>query len=229
MTRVALRRQDIGRAGDGREFPIPGTKLVTGGRIANYLILAESTMKKSLLILALLPALTAAPALAGALPPAFSLIPATGSTSETETRAYAGLNWHLGGGTTPALVLGAFRTKVKSNGDTSGGNLAFHVNFAGGIKPGKLKLGYLNGKEDFQGEVGVGYDFLKNAPLLGVGVNAPHVSAGVDIYSNPGFVPYFTLHSKGEFDEPNQSGTQCVPDVAGIYSDATCKTLLGPV
>lgn len=178
-------------------------------------------MKKSTPALALLSALTAFPAFAGTV--GYSLIPGTGATSETKTRAYAGLNWSLGGGTTPALVLGVFRTKVKSDGDTSGGNLAFHVNLAGGIKPGKLKLSYLNGKEDIQGEVGVGYDFLKGEPLLGVGINGPHISAGVDAYANPGFVPYFTLHSKGEFDKPSGTSSQCVPDnTTASYSDPDC-------
>ncbi|MGB9130833.1 MAG: hypothetical protein WCB97_14415 [Thiobacillus sp.] len=180
-------------------------------------------MKKSTIALVLVSALTASSAFAGTT--GYSLIPGTGSTSETETRAYAGLNWTLGGGATPALVLGAFRTKVDSDGDTSGGNLAFHLNLAGGVKPGKLKLGYLNGKENIQGEVGIGYDFLKKAPLLGVGLNAPHISAGVDAYANPGFVPYVTLHSKGEFDKPSGTTSQCVPNNStATYSDPNCTT-----
>jgi hypothetical protein len=178
-------------------------------------------MKKSTLAPILLSTLIGAPAFAGVT--GYSLIPATGSTSKTETRAYAGLSWHLGGGATPALVLGVFRTTVKSDGDTSGGNLAFHVNLAGGVKPGKLKLGYLNGKEDFQGEVGVGYDFLKSAALLGLGLNAPYVNAGVDIYGNPGFVPYATLHSQGEFDKPSGTSSQCVPNnMSATYRDPSC-------
>lgn len=178
-------------------------------------------MKKFILALALVSALPASSTFAGTT--GYSLIPGTGATSETKTRAYAGLNWQLGGGATPALVLGVFRAKVKSDGDTAGGNLAFHLNLAGGIKPGKLKLGYINGQEDFQGEVGIGYDFLKNAPLLGVGVNAPHVSAGLDVYANPGFVPHFTLHSKGEFDKPSGTSSQCVPNNStATYSDPNC-------
>lgn len=185
-------------------------------------------MKKSTLAVLLLSALTGSAAFAGGgPPPLYSLIPATGSASKTETRAFVGLNWKLGGGATPALVLGAFRAKVKSDGDTSGGNLAFHINLAGGVKPGKLKLGYLNGKENLQGELGIGYDFLKNAPLLGLGINAPHISAGVDAYTGPGFVPYGTLHTQGKFDKPNQTPAQCILDPVGIYVDTSCTTLFG--
>ena len=178
-------------------------------------------MKKLTLTLLLATALPGSAAFAGTT--GFILIPATGSASKTETRAFVGLNWHLGGGTTPALVLGASRAKVKSDGDTAGGNLAFHLNLAGGIKPGKLKLGYINGKENLQGEVAIGYDFLKNAPLLGLGLNAPYISAGVDAYTNKSFVPYVTVHSRGKFDKPNQTTAQCVAEnSSAIFSDAAC-------
>ena len=152
-------------------------------------------MKKSTLSIFLMSALTGSVAFAGVALP---------SSSKTETKAYAGLNWTLGGGATPALVLGVFQAKVESDGDTQGGNLAFHINLAGGVKPGKLKLGYINGKENLQGEAAIGYDFLKNAPLLGLGLNAPYVNAGVDAYMNPGFVPFGTLHTQGEFDKPRR-------------------------
>jgi len=48
------------------------------------------------------------------------------------------------------------------------------INFLDGIQLGKVKLTYLNGKEDFQGESGIGYDLMNNAFLIPVGVNAPH-------------------------------------------------------
>lgn len=174
-------------------------------------------MKKSALVV-LLCMFTATYAFAGTT--GYSLIAGTGSAEKTDTRAYAGLNWTLGGGATPALVLGVFDVKVKANGDTTGGNLAFHINLTGGVKPGKVKLAYINGKEDVQGEIGLGYDFLKNAPLLGLGINAPYVSAGVDAYGGPGFVLYGTLHSQDKFNKPNR---QCVWDNATAkYSDAAC-------
>ena len=177
-------------------------------------------MKKSTLTLTLLSALMCSAAFAGG---GYILTPAAGGTKETETRAYAGLNWHLGGGATPALVLGVFSARVKPNGDTAGGDLAFHINLADGVKPGS----YLNGQNDFQAEAGFGYDFLKNAPLLGLGFNAQHVSLGVDAYANPGFVPYVTLHSMGKFDKPSSS--QCVYTNIGFgtYSDPNC-TILQP-
>jgi hypothetical protein len=153
----------------------------------------------------------------------------SGSSSKSNTNFYAGLNWDMEGGTTPALVLGVFKTKVKLDGDTTGGKLAFHVNLAGGIKPGKLKLSYLNGKENVQGEIGVGFDFLKSEPLLGLGINGPYTAIGIDGYLNPGFVPYFQLHSQGEFDKPEQK-TKCVylgdGNLSGTYFDPDCTQMI---
>lgn len=181
-------------------------------------------MKKTILALTVLSALVSSAVWAGG-----GSIPATASTtganSETDTRAYVGLNWSLGGGTTPALVLGVFNTKVKSDGDTTGGNLALHLNLAGGIKPAKIKLSYLNGEEDLQGELGAGYDFIKAAPLAFLGLNAPHLSVGVDGYLNPGFVPYATLHSQGEFDKPRGSTTTYSCDAGYTLNGTSCDPI----
>ena len=144
--------------------------------------------------------------------------------SKTETQAYVGLNWNVETGKTPAVVLGVFRTRVKANGDTTGGNLNLHINVAGGVRPGKLKLGYLNGKEDLQGEAAVGFNFLNNKPLLALGLNIPYASAGVDIYANPGVDPYFTVDTQGKFKKPKR---RCVVDPGGKFTDPTCTTSSG--
>ncbi len=193
-------------------------------------------MKKSIISVAIGLALASSSALAGF--QTYDLVTSTattGSTSKNNTNAYAGLNWSMGGGWTPALVLGVFHTKVKSDGDTHGANLAFHVNLAGGIKPGKLKLSYLNGKENIQGEIGVGYDFMRSAPLLGLGLNGPFVAAGVDGYLSQGLIPYITLQSQGKFSKPsyaNSSSTTCQPaginSPFGAFTDPACTVPNNP-
>ncbi len=122
----------------------------------------------------------------------------------SQTNVYAGLNWNLEGGKTPALVLGVFQTRVETDGDTRGANMAFHINLKNKIRPGKLNVSLLKGQEDLQGEIGFGFDFLKSEPLVLLGINAPYVSAGVNIYSNPGFVPFAQLHTKGDFHTPDK-------------------------
>lgn len=163
---------------------------------------------------------------AGKAPPRYDWV-TTGSanTTRSDTRLYAGLNWRLGAGMTPALVLGAASAKTKSNGDTHGANLAFHLELAGGVKAGKLKLSYMDGKEKLQGMLGLGYDFLKKAPLLGVDANLPYASIGVDAYMNHGIVPNVSLHSMGKFKKPNNTlTTACVQDDFGDFTDPSCTT-----
>lgn len=158
-------------------------------------------------------------------------ITTNGANSKTETKGYAGLNWTLGGGLTPALVLGVTNTKVKSGGDTTGANLAFHLNLLGGIKPGMLKLSYLNGKNDIQGELGVGYNFIKSAPAVGLGVHAPFIAAGVDGYFDGGLAPYLTLHTLDRYKKPELKRTATCPNNPGdtLNPDGvTCTTFFLP-
>lgn len=177
-------------------------------------------MKKSVMVAAMALSV-ASSAFAGV--NTWSLVGTNGGT-KTNTNAYAGLNWSLGGGWTPSVVVGVFNTRVSANGNTEGANLAFHVNLAGGIKPGKLKLSYLNGQENLQGELGIGYDFMRGAPLLTLGANAPFVALGADGYLNGNIVPFLTVHTQKEFNKPGR-GQQCVLDINGIYDDNTCTTL----
>jgi len=181
-------------------------------------------MKQSPLSLAIAAVLASSIAVAGVPATTYNLVTTTGNASKTETKAYIGLNWSMDGGAMPSLVLGALRPRVKSNGDTEGANLAFHINLAGGIKPGKLKLAYINGKEDLQGEVGVAYDFLKSVPLLGLGINAPYVNAGVDMDMNLHFNPNATIYSQGKFKKPQGSSQKCVPvtGTGGAFTDSAC-------
>lgn len=190
-------------------------------------------MKKSILTLAVALTIASSSALAGG--PTYSWVGSnTSGGTKTNTNAYAGLNWSLGGGWTPSVVLGVFNTRVKADGDTEGANLTFHLNLAGGIKPGKIKLSYLNGKEDIQGELGIGYDFLKGAPLLGLAVNLPFVALGANGYLDGTIDPFATLHSQGKFKKPASStGRRCTQDSSPVYDvghywDTACINEVGP-
>ncbi|SCK04920.1 hypothetical protein [Vogesella sp. LIG4] len=137
------------------------------------------------------------------------------------TNAYAGINIELGNKMVPTLVLGVFDTRVKPNGNTEGGNLSLQVNVLGGVSLGKLKLSYLNGKNDLQGEIGGGYDLSKHAPFASLGINVPYGSVGVDGFSLHDLAPSLTIHSQDEFKRPD---TRCqrVAGISGQYFDAQC-------
>lgn len=184
-------------------------------------------MKKSILFWpVVIMSLLAAPVFAGKGQPVtmYSLISSGGGT-KSQTEAYVGLNWSLDGGATPSMVLGVFHVQAKSNGDTRGEHLNLSFNIAEGLKLDKLKLGYLQGKRDYQGELAIGYGMLKREPLLGLGVNAQHVTVGVDGYlgSAPSLDPFVTIHTQGEFDKRKRR-QRCVEDLAGPYQDPDCTS-----
>ena len=122
--------------------------------------------------------------------------------SKEQTKPYVGLNWYFGQGITPELTLGVMHGKTKADGDTDGANLSVSFGLASGFAPASIKLGYLNGKEDFQGNIGLGYSFQSSQPLMFVGVNAPYSAFGLDVKRNFEISPYLQLHSHGKFKEP---------------------------
>ncbi|MEQ6291856.1 hypothetical protein ACFPAG_14700 [Vogesella sp. GCM10023246] len=138
------------------------------------------------------------------------------------TNAYAGVNIALGNKLVPTLVLGVFDTRVKQNGNTEGANLAVHINVLGGVSLSKLKLSYLNGKNDLQGEIGGGYDLGKQAPFASLGINAPFGAIGVDGFSLHELAPSLTIHSQDEFKAPKAS-CKNVGLGQGAFSDSACS------
>jgi hypothetical protein len=140
-------------------------------------------------------------------------------TKETDNKFYAGLNWTLGGGVIPQLVLGFRNAKVESGGSTygTGISMSFHLNkFA----PGKLKLGYFDGQEHLQGEGNVGYDFSSSKFLFGLGAQGPYVNGGVDYLFGDKFDPYFGINTI-DYKKPAPSSTLTCP--TGFHlSGATC-------
>lgn len=166
-------------------------------------------------------------ALAGGPPPAtWDLTPGV-SSDETKTRAFGGLTWSFGAAA-PEAVIGAFHTKVKPDGDTTGGNAFVQIAFWNGISLSKVKAQYLHGNEDAQVAGGLGYDFNTSQPILSLGGNFPYVSAGLDVEFMNGFgiTPFATVHSQDEFENNNTTPASCdaVGDGSGEFSDSECLT-----
>lgn len=175
-------------------------------------------MRKVLVVFAVSAALCSFSAQAGS--PVYKLV-GTEANEIIKTKAYVGLNWNMEGGATPALVLGVVRAKVNVNGDTKGANLSVHVSMFNGVEFSKIKLSYLNGKEDSQGELGLGYNFLQAAPLLGLGVSAPYVNLAADWTNGGGFDPNVTINSLEKWDRPI-GGQKCVLDNNGGIGVSNC-------
>jgi hypothetical protein len=72
------------------------------------------------------------------------------------------------------------REKVDSDGGTQGANLSLDVNLAGNI----------------QGELGFGYDFIKDSPLIGAGLYGPYINLGTDLFTtDSSLVPFAIIHT----------------------------------
>lgn len=143
---------------------------------------------------------------------ATSCMPVTsGPESKTQTQGFVGLNWTLGGSLKPELVIGVANTRTEYGGETTGAKLALFLDVFGGVKPSAIKLNYLNGRYDGQGEVGVGYSFAKSSPLLDIGASGQFVGAGLETYWNGGWSAYGTLHSLDKFERPNRTTSTSCP------------------
>ena len=129
--------------------------------------------------------------------------PVITSQTDTNNRAYAGLKWTLNEGIKPQAVIGFRHARTESNGDTDGGDLSISAKFIDGFQLGKLRAKYFNGKENTQGEIGTGYDFV-NGLFAGVGVHAPYSNLGIDLLptAKDKIEPYFQLDTIKGNDKP---------------------------
>lgn len=132
-------------------------------------------------------------AFAGDRPPALA-------TSDTQTRAFIGLNWTFGSNNGPEGVLGIARVKTDSDGDSRGAKLAWHMPLSNGISFGKFKLTGVAGNNDKMGEIGLGFG---SGTMLGTaGIWAPFLNAGVDIGFDGSLGGYVGATSLDEWDVP---------------------------
>ena len=73
--------------------------------------------------------------------------PGSGSNTETENRAYAGLVWTLGekASMTPDFSLGFRSLRVKSSNSVEGGDFSIRIKLDGGISFDSTRLSYVGG------------------------------------------------------------------------------------
>ncbi|QDC99153.1 hypothetical protein FIT70_04405 [Candidatus Methylopumilus universalis] len=161
----------------------------------------------------------------------YDLIPGATGASLTDNRAYAGLKWTLNEGIKPQAVLGLKHARIKSNGDTDGGDLSISAKIIDGFQLGKLRAKYFNGKENVQGEVGAGYDFTKGL-FTGVGVHAPHSLIGLDLHpfvTDNKLEPYIQIDTNKKYKKNNSTASQCVFNPGNVplgpWLDSQCTIL----
>ncbi len=151
-------------------------------------------------------ALVAGPALAGKggpPPPDFEEV-IIGEDKESEDQFYAGLNWQFGSKSHAEFVIGFRSVDVKSGGDVKGAAVDLTFPIGDGFKVGELRLKAVNGEEDWQGELGLGWSFAQEGFLFTGGVQGNYINLGADfVFNGGGFQPYLGINSIGEYDRPD--------------------------
>lgn len=115
---------------------------------------------------------------------AFAVPSSFGSLRE-ETRAYVGVNWQWdqNGINKPNLVLGARKTTTNLSDKVSGLDLTFTYSLSKSQAEG-FRAAYLDGKCDVMATAGVGYSFVKAAPVVFGGAVGPYSKLLVEIDGN---------------------------------------------
>lgn len=125
--------------------------------------------------------------------------PAPTPSSEREERVVAGLQWTFGKGFIPVLVVGYRNVLIASDDDVKGIASTLTYDF---IKNSfdKFKISGIYGDVDFTGELSLGYSFLENSFLAGIGGQANYINVNADYLYNKGFDYSLQLNSINDED-----------------------------
>lgn len=146
---------------------------------------------------------------------------ATGSGLRKDNKLFAGINWNFGK-SSAELVVGFRHLRVQSNKDVEGAKLDFTLPFStSGIGFDKLRLRYVSGTRDVQGEAGGGFSFQSGKPLLGAEVQGPYVLGGLDYVIGGGFQPYVGVNSLGKPKLPTLGSASQVNCTTGTLTSTS--------
>lgn len=158
--------------------------------------------------LALVAAATAVPAGAGATTPPPGSDPTITRTGRHENRLYAGINWNFGVRDGATVVVGYRRAKVSSGGHVDGFKAEIGYVLSGaptGLAEARLK--YLSGSRSAQGEVGAGFSFASQAPLVNLGVQGPYINGNYDYLFGKGSLGSIGVNTLGKPRKPIETAT----------------------
>ncbi len=126
--------------------------------------------------------------------------------TETDTRAYAGLVWSLNSHSNikPDLMLGVRSLRVNSNDNVNGADLAARIKLQDGISFDSVRLSYVGGQRDIQGNIGAGYSFANSSLLGNVSLSGQFLNLGSDFLINTKtFIPYIDINTLSKPDKVN--------------------------
>ena len=128
------------------------------------------------------------------------------SNTETETRAYAGLVWSLNNHSNikPDLIVGIRSLRVNSNHNVNGANLGARIKLQDGISFDSVRLNYVDGQRDIQGNIGAGYSFANSSLLGNLSISGQYLNLGSDFLINTKtFNPYVDINTLSKPDKVN--------------------------
>lgn len=105
-----------------------------------------------------------------------------------------GINWNFGT-KAPELVLGLRSLRTGVDKKSSGAQLDVFLPFLGGISFDRIRLSYVGGQRSVLGQLGFGYSFSQQTPLVGLGVQVPYANFGLDYLFRGTALPYVGLNS----------------------------------
>jgi hypothetical protein len=145
-------------------------------------------------------------------------------TEKTEEEAYIGLEWKIGQSILPEVEVGFRHVDVKSNGDVSGGqaSLSFDIERR---TLGKFKLEAVEGDDDLQGQLGIGYNLADRGFLITGGAQGNHVFAGLDYTFGTGLDVMAGINTLGDYDAPDERVTLSCPDEYTLDGE-TCNAVV---
>lgn len=166
-------------------------------------------MNRSIRIaLALVATATGVFAEAGTTTPPPGTDPTITRTGRHENRVYAGINWNFGVRDGATLVVGYRGAKVSSGGHVDGFKAEIGWVLSGapaGLAEARVK--YLNGSRSAQGEVGAGFSFASQAPLVNLGVQGPYVNGNYDYLFGKGSLASIGVNTLGKAKRPVETSS----------------------
>jgi hypothetical protein len=107
---------------------------------------------------------------------------------------FVGINWNFAS-KAPELVVGLRSLSTKADKKSSGIQLDLVMPFLGGFSFDRVRLAYVGGQRSALGELGLGYSFAKQTPLVMAGLQVEHFQLGVDYLISGTALPYVGLNS----------------------------------
>lgn len=134
--------------------------------------------------------------------PTFTTV-VVGQDKSSEDEFFAGINWQFGASPQAEIVLGYRDVNVHSDGDVDGMGLDFTFPIKNGITFGEMRFKAIDGQDDWQGELGLGWSFLHKGFLLTGGAQGNFLTLGTDYVFGSGWEPYIGANSIGDYDAPS--------------------------